>query len=70
MREPQARGRKPSRACIVSQKTGERKMKIYDFIMLIAFGLGCTTFDFAGGAIRALITGSIAGVYLGWRLKK
>lgn len=45
-------------------------MKIYDFIMLIAFGLGCTTFGFTGSVIRALITGSIAGVYLGWRLKK
>ncbi len=45
-------------------------MKIYDFIMIIAFGLGCTTFSLAGEGIRALITGGIAGAYLGWRLKK
>lgn len=45
-------------------------MKIYDLIMLIAFVLGCTTFDFTGDIIRALITGGIAGVYSGWRLKR
>ena len=45
-------------------------MKIYDFIMLIAFGLGCTTFDFTGDIIRALITGGIVGAYLGWRFKR
>ncbi len=45
-------------------------MKIYDFIMIIAFGLGCTTFGLTGEVIRALVTGGIAGAYLGWRLKK
>ncbi len=45
-------------------------MKIYDFIMLIAFALGCTTFDFTGDVIRAMVTGGIVGAYLGWRLKR
>ncbi len=45
-------------------------MKICDIIMMIAFGLGCTTFSFAGEVIRALITGGIAGAYLAWRLRR
>ncbi len=45
-------------------------MKIYDIVMIAAFALGCSTLSLEGETIRALITGGIVGVYIGWRIKK
>lgn len=43
-------------------------MKIYDIIMIVGLALSVSTLSMAGETIRALITGVVFGVYIGWRL--
>lgn len=42
-------------------------MKIYDIIMIVGLALSVSTLSMTGETIRALITGGVFGVYIGWR---
>ena len=42
-------------------------MKIYDLVMIVGLVISIPTFPMTGETIRALVTGGIFGVYIGWR---